>query len=199
MEGTARGFRPTYPIIAGGVLLLLVLFCSPLILGLLAVMSASGGIASSSTVVVQPRPVENGPISVPKALIPVYEAAGQEYNVTWTVLAAIHFVETDFSMGNSPTSVAGAEGPMQFEPSTFAAYGVTAPGNEGPRTFRTCTMQFIPRRIICRPMDSHRIHIGAIFQYNHAGWYVDKVMSVANEIGSMSDQLWRFCSWSEYI
>ena len=132
MEGTARGFRPTYPIIAGGVLLLLVLFCSPLILGLLAVMSASGGIASSSTVVVQPSPVENGPISVPKALIPVYEAAGQEYNVTWTVLAAIHFVETDFSMGNSPTSVAGAEGPMQFEPSTFAAYGVTAPGQSGP-------------------------------------------------------------------
>ena len=68
MEGTARGFRSTYPIIAGGALLLLALFCSPLILGLLAIMSASGGMASSSTVVVQPGPVENGPIPVPKQL-----------------------------------------------------------------------------------------------------------------------------------
>jgi cell wall-associated NlpC family hydrolase len=186
MEGTARGFRPTYPIIAGGALILLALFCSPLILGLLAIMSASGGMASSSTVVVQPGPVENGPIPVPKALIPVYEAAGDKYNVTWTVLAAIHYVETSFSMGNSPTSSAGAEGPMQFEPSTFAEYGVTAPGQSGPPDIQNVYDAIYTAAHYLSANGFAQNPYQAIFQYNHAGWYVDKVMSVANEIGSMS-------------
>lgn len=51
-----------------------------------------------------------------------YRAAEQEFGVPWAFLAAIHLVET--RMGRiRGTSTAGAQGPMQFIPSTWAAFG----------------------------------------------------------------------------
>jgi len=51
-----------------------------------------------------------------------YRAAGDEFGVDWTYLAAIHLVET--RMGRiRGTSTAGAHGPMQFMPATWDAYG----------------------------------------------------------------------------
>ena len=42
--------------------------------------------------------------------------------VGWSYLAAINFVETDFGRVAGP-STAGAQGPMQFLPATWASYG----------------------------------------------------------------------------
>jgi hypothetical protein len=42
--------------------------------------------------------------------------------VRWFYLAAINFVETDFGRVAGPSS-AGAQGPMQFLPATWAIYG----------------------------------------------------------------------------
>lgn len=51
-----------------------------------------------------------------------YGAAEAEFGVPWRFLAAIHLVET--RMGRiRGTSTAGAQGPMQFMPATWAAYG----------------------------------------------------------------------------
>jgi len=66
-------------------------------------------------------------VGLPVPLIPVYQAAGRRFGVPWTVLAAIHRIETHFST-QPEVSYAGAEGPMQFMPATFAYYGVAAPG-----------------------------------------------------------------------
>ena len=52
-------------------------------------------------------------------LLADYNAAAQATGVGWQYLAAVHLVET--RMGRiRGTSAAGAEGPMQFLPSTFA-------------------------------------------------------------------------------
>ena len=51
-----------------------------------------------------------------------YRAAQAATGVGWSYLAAINFVETDFGR-IAGLSSAGAEGPMQFLPATWAAYG----------------------------------------------------------------------------
>jgi hypothetical protein len=52
-----------------------------------------------------------------------YERASRRFEVPWTLLAAVHFLETKFGRVVSP-SWAGAQGPMQFLPSTWEAFGM---------------------------------------------------------------------------
>ena len=77
--------------------------------------------------------VLNPPLSSPPSwhLVPAppadqlrsfYLEAEQASGVPWQYLAAIHFIETSFSRIDSD-STAGAQGPMQFIPSTWAEYG----------------------------------------------------------------------------
>jgi hypothetical protein len=51
-----------------------------------------------------------------------YLGAQQTYGVDASYLASINFIESDFGRVNGPSS-AGAEGPMQFLPGTWANYG----------------------------------------------------------------------------
>src|SRR6185295_15221419 len=65
---------------------------------------------------------------IPPFLLPIYQAAGIQYNVPWQVLAAINEIETDYGR-NLSVSSAGAVGWMQFLPSTWKRYGVDANGD----------------------------------------------------------------------
>lgn len=188
MASTTSSVRSPNFLILGVVILVIGMIASPFGLAVFALLGLSSDSSSSTSSVPQPDAVVNGPIPVPKQLIPVYEAAGEKYNVTWTVLAAIHYVETDFSMGNSPTSSAGAEGPMQFEPSTFATYGVTAPGQSGPPNIQNVYDAIYSTANYLSACGFAENPYGAIFQYNHASWYVQKVLNIANQIGSIPVQ-----------
>jgi hypothetical protein len=57
-----------------------------------------------------------------RALRSAYQEAEDRFGVDWSYLAAINLVETALGRIRG-TSVAGAQGPMQFIPSTWAAYG----------------------------------------------------------------------------
>ena len=65
---------------------------------------------------------------IPPFLLPIYQAAGIEYDVPWQVLAAINEIETDYGR-NLSVSSAGAVGWMQFLPSTWKTWGVDANGD----------------------------------------------------------------------
>src|SRR5580704_1110793 len=63
---------------------------------------------------------------IPPAMLALYEqAAATCPGLPWTILAAIGTVESDNGQSNLPgvhngANAAGAQGPMQFEPATFA-------------------------------------------------------------------------------
>ena len=77
--------------------------------------------------------------AIPPAMLALYEqAAATCPGLPWTVLAAIGTVESgnghlDLPGVHSGSNGAGAEGPMQFEPTTFAAYeSRSRPGGATP-------------------------------------------------------------------
>ena len=65
---------------------------------------------------------------IPPFLLPIYQAAGIQYDVPWQVLAGINEIETDYGR-NLSVSSAGAVGWMQFMPATWKTWGVDANGD----------------------------------------------------------------------
>ena len=58
---------------------------------------------------------------IPKEYIPIYKAAGEKYNIPWTLIAAIHRVETHFGQDLNISS-AGALGHSQFMSKTWVGW-----------------------------------------------------------------------------
>jgi hypothetical protein len=124
---------------------------------------------------------------VPLFLLPIYQAAGNEYGVPWQVLAAINEIETDYGR-NMSVSSAGAEGWMQFLPSTWAQYGVDATQTGKKDPYNPADAIFAAARYL-KAAGADKNLRGAIFAYNHATWYVDSVMLRAKLIGGVPDAL----------
>lgn len=64
-----------------------------------------------------------GPARHASVLLSFYKQAQRRFGIRWQLLAAINFVETDFGRART-TARADAQGPMQFEPATWRAYGM---------------------------------------------------------------------------
>jgi soluble lytic murein transglycosylase-like protein len=74
----------------------------------------------------RPRPLRafrTGPAEPATLLLRHYLAAQRRFGVSRYVLAAVNFVESAFNKLRN-TSTAGAQGPMQFLPATWRAYGL---------------------------------------------------------------------------
>jgi murein DD-endopeptidase MepM/ murein hydrolase activator NlpD len=120
---------------------------------------------------------------IPPFLLPIYQAAGSQYDVPWQILAAINEIETDYGR-NLSVSSAGAVGWMQFLPSTWKEWGVDANGDGIADPYNPADAIFTAARYLHAAGASKSIQ-GAIFAYNHAGWYVQSVMLRAELIGGM--------------
>jgi transglycosylase-like protein with SLT domain len=124
---------------------------------------------------------------IPPFLLPIYQAAGTEYGIRWEVLAAINEIETDYGR-NVRRSSAGAEGWMQFLPSTWRGYGVDANEDGYKDPSNPVDAIFAAARYL-RAAGADRDLRGAIFAYNHADWYVDSVLVRARLIGALPSGL----------
>jgi hypothetical protein len=121
----------------------------------------------------------------PKSLVGIYRAAAQHYHIPWQVLAAINYVETGYGRDLAVSS-AGAIGWMQFMPSTWAQYGQAVnlqgrPAGGMPNPWDPTDAIFAAARYLVAA-GAQRNLPGAVYAYNHAGWYVQEVLSIAEQI-----------------
>ncbi len=127
---------------------------------------------------------------VPSDLLVIYDRAAGEYGLGaggWAYLAAINYVETDFGRAVS-VSTAGAIGWMQFEPGTWAQYGVSAdPSEPGapPDPYDPWDAIFAAASYL-RASGAPADWAAAIYAHNHAGWYVAEVQQLAQQYAQTS-------------
>ena len=124
---------------------------------------------------------------IPPFLLPIFQAAGTAYGVPWQVLAAINEVETDYGRDLSVSS-AGAEGWMQFLPSSWAAYGVDANGDGFKDPYNPADAIFAAARYLRAAGAATNLR-GAIFAYNHSRAYVESVLLRARLLGGTPSEL----------
>jgi hypothetical protein len=104
-------------------------------------------------------------------LLADYHLAQSRFGVRWQTLAAVNLVESAFGrVGN--TSSAGAQGPMQFLPATWKAYGLGG-DIHSPRDAVLGAGNYLHQS--GAPADERR----ALFAYNHSGLYVRAVQDYA--------------------
>jgi Transglycosylase SLT domain len=133
-----------------------------------------------------PNPVIDS-FEIPPFLLPIYQSCGTEYGIPWQVLASINKIETAFGT-NLNISSAGAEGWMQFIPSTWAAYGVDANDDGRKDPYNPVDAICAAARYLKAAGGDHDIR-QSIYAYNHADWYVDEVLLGANQYGRLPDAL----------
>jgi hypothetical protein len=106
-------------------------------------------------------------------LLGYFKAAQARFSVPWQYLAAIEFVETHFGRVNG-LSTAGAEGPMQFLPATWARYGTGDVHTPRDAIFGAA------RYLVANgaPADMPR----ALYHYNPSGDYVRAISEYAGRM-----------------
>jgi cell wall-associated NlpC family hydrolase len=73
-------------------------------------------------------PTSTATTQIPASYLELYQASATRCPMPWTILAAVGQVESDQGRDTSVSS-AGAVGPMQFEPATWARWGVDGDGD----------------------------------------------------------------------
>ncbi|HEY6296012.1 MAG TPA: lytic transglycosylase domain-containing protein [Streptosporangiaceae bacterium] len=126
----------------------------------------------------------NVPAGTPATFLELYQESAAQYcpGLSWTVLAAINEIESGDGANDGP-STAGALGPMQFLPSTWAMWGIDGWGPVGPPDIMDA-LDAVPSaaRLLCADGGGNPAMLrSAIFGYNHATWYVNEVLALAAE------------------
>ena len=158
--------------------------CMTFLIGL--VMMASVGILGGSTA--SPTAQQEIP---PNYLVLYRSAADTCPGLPWSVLAAIGKVETNHGRLQAPgvtsgANFAGAAGPMQIgiggkAGNTFGAYAVDGDGDGISNVYNPADAIFTAASYLCRNGGGRGGDLSrAVFAYNHASWYVTKVLTIAS-------------------
>ncbi|MEX2292994.1 MAG: lytic transglycosylase domain-containing protein [Acidimicrobiales bacterium] len=121
------------------------------------------------------------------ALLDSYREAAATFGVAWEYLAAINLVETGFGRIRG-TSTAGAQGPMQFMPATWDAYG-----NGGDINDVHDAIMGAGRYLAANNGATDIGH--ALFRYNHSEHYVRGVQLYAELIREHPQAFLAYYRW----
>jgi len=125
------------------------------------------------------RTVADPDLSTKRALV---KRAAAKWGIDWRILEAVWQVESGKAWDTSVSSYAGAGGPMQFMPSTWRAYAQDGNGDGIANMYSAEDAVFGAAQLLAQSGASWGDVDSALFSYNHAQWYVDKVKGVANSI-----------------
>ena len=154
------------------------LFCVATVLSVAVLVSAviGGATAPSGT----PTPATSGTAADRAPALPAgwvdldRVAAATCSGLSWSILAAIGTVESDNGQSSAPgvasgANAAGAEGPMQFEPATFAAYATDRSGRRATAfPYDPVDAVYTAATCLCANGGGTSTGLrGAVFAYNH--------------------------------
>ncbi|MGH3217924.1 MAG: NlpC/P60 family protein [Streptosporangiaceae bacterium] len=157
----------------------------PLALVLLVITTPAAGQASANLAGGASLRALNG---IPPAYLALYlNAARTCPGLPWAVLAGIGEVESNHGQSRAPgvrsgANSAGAEGPMQFEPSTFAQYAVNADHPAPLSPYDPADAIYTAAAMLCATGAGSGTPAGirqAIYGYNHSQSYVSDVLAWA--------------------
>jgi cell wall-associated NlpC family hydrolase len=168
------------PLLLGAVAVMVLLVAIVFGGALGALFTGSGGGWSCTA---GPAPTAEAVSDIPADYLAWYQQAGAWYGVPWPVLAAIGKTESDHGRGKgsgirSGANGAGAMGPMQFQAPTWAAYGVDGNGDGKQDVYEPADAILGAAHLL--KADGAPQHLdAALFQYNHADWYVRAIRALA--------------------
>ena len=132
-----------------------------------------------------------GPAAPARSLLRWYQEAERRFGVGWHVLASVNFVETAFGKLRTD-STAGAQGPMQFLPATWRAYGLGGDIRD-PRDAILGAANYL--RASGAPRDYRR----ALYAYNRSPLYVDAVLRYANQLKRDVRAFYAYYAWQVWV
>ena len=141
-----------------------------------------------------PRPASSphiGPAAPAARLVSWYRAAQRRFHIRWQLLAAVNFVESAFNRVRN-TSGAGAQGPMQFEPSTWRAYGLGGDIHD-PHDSIAGAANYLAAN------NGAHDERGALYHYNHSALYVDAILRYARRMTADAHAFYAYYNWQVYF
>ena len=126
----------------------------------------------------------------PEVLLGYYREAQQATGVEWQYLAAINLIETNMGRIRGLSS-AGAQGPMQFMPATWASYGRGDVNN--PHDAIQAAGRYLKAH--GAPQNMSR----AIYAYNPSNLYVRAVQLYAQQMFANERAFLGYYNWQVYV
>jgi membrane-bound lytic murein transglycosylase B len=154
-------------------------------------------VAARRALTVLTRPVRTtatfrvGPARPAAELLAYYREAERRFAVDWEVLAAVNFVESAFGRVRSP-STAGAQGPMQFLPSTWQRYGLGGDVHD-PHDAILGAANYLRASGYTR--DARR----ALYAYNRSDFYVLAILRYAARMRADANAYYVFHEWQVFV
>ena len=126
----------------------------------------------------------------PDVLLGYYREAQHAYGVQWQYLAAINLIETNMGRIQGLSS-AGAQGPMQFMPATWASYGRGDVNN--PHDAILAAGRYLQAHGSASNMSR------AIYAYNPSTLYVRAVQLYAQQMFANERAFLGYYNWEVYV
>jgi cell wall-associated NlpC family hydrolase len=169
---------------------LIAIVAIPIVL-VLFTMLVIGGI--STGIIGGNAPSDDARKDIPANYLAMYQQAADACpGLPWSVVAAIGKVETNHGRLKAPgvtegANFAGAAGPMQMgigvgaAGSAFWTYAIDGNGDGKASPYDPADAIPSATAYLCRALRDHGGDLSqAVFAYNHAQWYVDKVLAIAS-------------------